>query len=224
VSHTAQLNLPGVPTAACNAHLFPNLQQKALLSICQFCDQGYTATFTNSKVTINHPWHVTIQGYQQTNTGLWIVNLNAPNTDRKPTKHNKEQANSVNHDQHIQQQANSVYDTTSKTDLVQYLHQSCFSPTASAFTKAIDKGFLTTTWPGLTSNLVRKHQPKLDATVKGHLRQKFKNIRSTKPKPATKQSQAHHNQYQPRTGPTTYMSQPSKQPAKFTQTKWDNSP
>jgi hypothetical protein len=61
---------------------------------------------------------------------------------------------------------------------VKYLHQCCHSRTTSAFIKAIDNNFLTT-WPGLTSDLVRKHLPKLDATIKGHLRQTFKNKRST---------------------------------------------
>ena len=52
------------------------------------------------------------------------------------------------------------------------------------WTKAIDAGYFAT-WPGLTSELVRKHLPKLLATVKGHLKQDRQNIRSTKPSIAT---------------------------------------
>jgi hypothetical protein len=35
------------------------------------------------------------------------------------------------------------------------------------------------TWPGLTSQAVRKHLPKSEATVKGHLHTIRKGIRST---------------------------------------------
>ena len=65
-----------------------------------------------------------------------------------------------------------------KADLVQYLHRAAFSPVVSTWTRAIDAGFFAT-WPGLTSDLVRKHLPKSLATAKGHLRQDRQNIRST---------------------------------------------
>ena len=66
-----------------------------------------------------------------------------------------------------------------KADLVQYLHQCAFSPVVHTWTKAIDARYFAT-WPGLTSDLVRKHLPKLIATAKGHLKQDRQNIRSTK--------------------------------------------
>jgi hypothetical protein len=68
---------------------------------------------------------------------------------------------------------------TTKRDLIIYLHRAAFSPVVSTWTKAIDAGFFTT-WPGLTSDLVRKHLPKSLATAKGHLKQSPKNLRSTK--------------------------------------------
>ena len=52
----------------------------------------------------------------------------------------------------------------------------------STWIKAIDNGHFAT-WPGLTADLVRKHLPKSTATIKGHLNQQRKNLRSTKPKP-----------------------------------------
>ena len=57
-----------------------------------------------------------------------------------------------------------------KADLVQYLYQCAFSPVVHTWTKAIDAGFFDT-WPGLTSEMVRKHLPKSLATAKGHLKQ-----------------------------------------------------
>jgi hypothetical protein len=65
-----------------------------------------------------------------------------------------------------------------KADLVAYLHQCSYSPTTSGWFKAIKNGFFTT-WPGLDENIVQKHLPKSVATIKGHQRQQFKNIRST---------------------------------------------
>ena len=71
-----------------------------------------------------------------------------------------------------------------KADLVQYLHRCAFSPVVHTWTKAIGAGFFAT-WPGLTSELVRKHLPKSLATAKGHLKQDRQNIRSTKLSVAT---------------------------------------
>jgi hypothetical protein len=67
---------------------------------------------------------------------------------------------------------------------VQFLHAACGSPVPSAWITAINNGHFAT-WPGLTADLVRKHLPKSTATVKGHLNQQRKNLRSTKPKPDT---------------------------------------
>ena len=67
-----------------------------------------------------------------------------------------------------------------KADLVQYLHRCALSPVLHTWTKAIDAGYFAT-WPSLTSELVRKHLPKLLATAIGHLKQDRKNIHSTKP-------------------------------------------
>ena len=71
-----------------------------------------------------------------------------------------------------------------KADLVQYLHRCDFSLVVHTWTKAIDAGYFAT-WPGLTSELVRIHLPKLLATAKGHLKQDRQNIRLTKPSIAT---------------------------------------
>ena len=67
-------------------------------------------------------------------------------------------------------------------DLVVYLHQATFSPVPSTWIAAIDAGFFST-WPGLTSDLVRKHLPKSLSTAKGHMQKTKMNIRSTKTNP-----------------------------------------
>jgi hypothetical protein len=159
-SHTTSLPFPDAPADATQAHLFPAIQQHSLLSIGKFCDNGYQATFTNTTVTIHKPGHQSITGHRDPPTGLWTIDLNPPSPP-SPTL-----------------QANSAYTTTNKRDLAQFLHQCCYSPTSSALITAIQHGNFAT-WPGLTAELIRKHLPKSDATVKGHLRQSFKNLRST---------------------------------------------
>jgi hypothetical protein len=79
--------------------------------------------------------------------------------------------------------SNSIYQTTTNRELIQFLHTACGSPVPSTWIAAINKGHFAT-WPGLTADLVRKHLPKSIATVKGHLNQHRKNVRSTKPKMA----------------------------------------
>jgi hypothetical protein len=61
---------------------------------------------------------------------------------------------------------------------VQFLHAAAFSPVQDTWLKAIRVGHFAT-WPGLTEDLVPKHLPKEIATVKGHLCQRRKNLRST---------------------------------------------
>jgi hypothetical protein len=65
-----------------------------------------------------------------------------------------------------------------KAELAQHLHAACFSPVKSTFVQAIKNNqFLA--WPGLTADLITKYLPLSTATVKGHIKQEFKNIRST---------------------------------------------
>jgi hypothetical protein len=162
-THNATLQFPDAPSEAQQAHMFPDLHQHSLLSIGKFCDQGYEAVFTNTNVTIQKPGHQSIHGQRHPATGLWTVPLPTDTNDNQKIP---------------SEQINSVYATTNLRDLVQYLHQCCYSPTPSAWIKAIQLGNFAT-WPGLTADLVRKHLPKSAATVKGHLRQTFKNTRST---------------------------------------------
>ena len=68
------------------------------------------------------------------------------------------------------------------TDLVQFLHRACFIPVVDTWYKAIDAGYFTT-WPGLTSKLVRKHLPMSIEMAKGHLRLAHQHIRSTRNQP-----------------------------------------
>ena len=76
----------------------------------------------------------------------------------------------------------SAYHTNTLPALVQFLHRACFNLVVDTWCKAIDTGYFTT-WPGLTSKLVRKHIPTSVETTKGHLRLSRQHIRSTKNQP-----------------------------------------
>ena len=76
-------------------------------------------------------------------------------------------------------QANNVYDTTKKADLVQFLSAAMWNPVPSTWIQAINAGFFAT-WPGLTPELVYKHLETTEATTKGHMRATRTNVRSTK--------------------------------------------
>ena len=69
-THTALLDLPELPIEARRAHVFPNLNNSALISISQFCDQGFEASFTQQEVQIKKGEHVIISGQRDPITGL----------------------------------------------------------------------------------------------------------------------------------------------------------
>jgi hypothetical protein len=149
-THTALLDMPQLPLAAQQAYIFPDLSNSALLSIGQFCDNGYTARFTNDDVTIERNNTIVLKGTRDPN-GLWNLSLNdqSPST---PASHELTHA------------ANNVYELQNKKDIVQYLHQACCSPVPSTWIKAIEAGHFIT-WPGLTADLVQTNLPKSIATT-----------------------------------------------------------
>ena len=167
-THMALLPFPQLPLATRRAHVFPVLQNKSLLSIGQFCDSNFTAVFHDGQVKLSND-NTTITGQLDPSTGIYYIYLPEP-------PHVAPQA--------LHPFACSAYEMKTKADIVQYLHQFSFSPVVHTWTKAIDAGYFTT-WPGLTSELVCKHLPKLLATAKGHLKQYRQNIRSTKNSIAT---------------------------------------
>lgn len=66
-----------------------------------------------------------------------------------------------------------------RANLMKYSHTACFPPTMSRWTKAIkNNNFLS--WPGLTTNLVKKYLPTTIVTVQGHLHKERQHLQSTK--------------------------------------------
>ena len=77
--------------------------------------------------------------------------------------------------------ANHLYETKSKHELILFYRAACFSPTKRTFLEAIKRNVFTS-WPRITADLVKKYPPKIEATIKGHIRQHYKGTQSTKMK------------------------------------------
>jgi hypothetical protein len=193
-THTAELPINTLPYAARQAHLFPALSSDALLSIGQLCDHGCREIFNASTVNIINNHKLILQGQRNLTNGMWVIQLPAHDGDAPPVtapSPNKPIACSTsNQTTHAnittpapkQAIACSAIEHKTKVDLVTFLHAACFSPATSTFLRNVKAGYFAT-WPGLTPELITKHLPKSIASVKGHLNQQHKNVRSTKPNP-----------------------------------------
>jgi hypothetical protein len=132
-----------------------------LLSVEQFCDEGYTATLKNASVAVcNYQKSQILSGPPDLDTGLWRISLRQDN-------------------QQIHQPiANNVYELRNTGALVHYLYKALFSHTKSALLQAVKDGHLIT-WPILTEDAIHKHFKLTPATAIGHMNQRGQNIRST---------------------------------------------
>jgi hypothetical protein len=170
-SHSADLDIPGLNTAASKAHVFPGMAHHSLLSVGWLCNEGYIVTFQRDTVTIcNYDNSKLLSGPRDVTTGLWHINLKQPNkTIPDPI-------------------ANNVYELCNTGALVNYLHKTLFSPTEAAMLQAVKDGHLIT-WPGLTEDAINKHLKLTPATAMGHMSQRRQNIRSTS-KPSIEKQQS----------------------------------
>ena len=110
---------------------------------------------------------IILQGFRSSTTNLWKIPLQSSNgVPQQPLGTT------------MPVQANSAYHTSTQPELIQFMHAACGNPVPSTWIQAITDGNFAT-WPGLTSDDVCKHLPKSNATVKGHLNQQRKNVRST---------------------------------------------
>jgi hypothetical protein len=80
-------------------------------------------------------------------------------------------------------QCNHAHDNNNQKDLINFRHDTCFSPVKSTWIKAIKNGIFSY-WPGLNEHSVEKYLSKSTSTAKGHLNQQRQNARTTKIKDA----------------------------------------
>jgi hypothetical protein len=168
-SHTAELDIPELNTAASKAHVFPGMANHYLLSVGQLCDKGYIVTFKQASVTIcDSKQSQILSGPRDLNTGLWRINLKQTN-NHKP-----------------EPIAKNVYELRNTGALAHYLHKALFSPTKYAMLQAVKNRNLIT-WPGLREDAIKKHLKLTPATAMGHMNKRRQNKRSTSKAPIDKQ-------------------------------------
>ena len=138
-THTAKLNIPELPTAACESHLFPALQGTSLISIAKLCDAGCIAIFDKHTVAIKlkNSNKIIPQGTRCPITGLWKIPITT---------------NPVTH------MANSITQPKTTAELVQFSHATLGSPPLSSFKEAIKKQLIQG-FPGLNIANVNKYPP-----------------------------------------------------------------
>ena len=139
-----------------------HLQSASLLLVGQFTDYGCTAELAYNVAKIKKDRQVLLQGQRNLRDGLWDVDLPVVNTNP------------------IQQHMNVIIklDKT-KSELADFIHGCLFSPCPSTLMQAVrNKHFLS--WPGINSINFLRYSTNNIATLKGHLNQERKNLRTTK--------------------------------------------
>ena len=133
-SESAMLQFNNIPEEARVAHLYPDLKYKSLLSVGQLCDSGFTAVFRKNKVEITKDENIVVKGPVQitgkrdeTTDLLWVTDISGNN-------------NSITTSTQTQNVTNSVYAMKTIPDVINYHHQSVWSPTERTWTQAIDRG------------------------------------------------------------------------------------
>ena len=156
-THTALLDIPHIPINARQCHLFPDMGSKALLSIAQFVDNGYKVILTTQALYMVHETNpsMSFEGTRDSVTRIWTINL------KNITKQKNVASNAIA----ASNEANNLYDCTLKRDIFKYLHCVAGSPAPTIWCNAIDNNHYAT-WPGLLSQMVRKHLPKYFAIKK----------------------------------------------------------
>ena len=169
---------PKLSPKAQHAFIFDTLEIGSLISIDQLCDHNCIELFTkyDLKIIKNNKVIVTVS---RNNHGLWSIPLKKQT--KQPSIHQtfkKPSSFSTNID--ISPSVNIIIRVNqTKIELAQYLSGACFKPVPSNFLRAIRHNHFTS-WPGLAGNLISKNLLKVEATVKDHLYQEKKNLRSTK--------------------------------------------
>lgn len=130
-----------LPKDARHAHVMPGLSGHALVSIAQLCNHGCIVHFDKAQCHIMYKGKRVLTGLRDPRTRLWHILL-CPNPNRQ--EH-------LSHEVPHEHSAHNVYETSTQSDLVQYLHQCCFSPTPSTFKQAINNNNLMS-FPGLTAH------------------------------------------------------------------------
>ena len=166
-SATLQLSSK-LSSRAQSAYIFNDITTSSLISMGQLYNDNCVTIFTKFDIKILKHNQVIITGLQDQTNILWNIPLGpCPPTQQSPTRSHTNQANGI------------LHQDITKRELAQYFQASAFSPVKSTFVAAINNGHFNS-WPGLSASLISKYLPQSPFTVKGHLDQEQRNLRSTR--------------------------------------------
>ncbi len=181
-ANVTQLPFPTLSAQAQTADTFCEFPT-SLMSVGKVADDGNISIFTKDRVTIHNEQDVLImcQGEPlfigvRDQHGRYCIPLTQHRGQWQPLKLTKKAKQAL-------RQANSMYDLPSIEQAVKWMHAVCGYPVKSMWMRAIRAGNYVG-WPMLTEKNVSKYYPESDETLKGHMNQARKNVRSTKVKQA----------------------------------------
>ena len=160
-----ELDLPSLPKKAREAHIIPGLANYSLVSVTKLCNAGCEVHMSMIGCTITYRGSTVLCASKCKKTGLWMIPLTPSTADHPPNL--------------MHELAHNVVETSTKSELAQYIHQSLCSPPKPTLLSAIKNSQLRSI-PGLTYELISKHLPPSTATDKGHLSRIRQGIRSTR--------------------------------------------
>jgi hypothetical protein len=166
-----------------DVHIVPGIECDSLLSIPKFADVNYVAIFDKDEVNIYDANKTKIivscsailQGWQCKQTNLKNVQNNNTDTvlcNRCPTEFLPDRPPPS-------EAIHNMYELKTQPELVRYYHTAAGFPTKPSWLKTI-KNKQCASWPGLTWEVVNKHFPKSEETLKGHGCKTRSRLQSTK--------------------------------------------
>jgi hypothetical protein len=170
-THIAELNYPNLPERARRVYVVPELAGRTLISVGQLCDAGCTVQFEAEKCRIQYKGETVLYGTRSNGNTLW--QLEQPIMNAIVQMH---------------EAAAAIHNNTA-AEITRFMHATMGYPTIATLKRAIMKGFLEG-FPGLTLKWLKDYPPISEATIMGHLKQKRKNVRSTKKRKVTEGEQS----------------------------------
>jgi hypothetical protein len=121
-THVFEIAIPGLPPEASIGHIIPGMKGHSLVSLVQLCRAGCIVYMDKNQMSIGHNGKLEMKATKCERTGLWLIPLSS--AKERPVQETGEVA------------AN-VFQTSTKSEWIQYLHQACFSPVPSTWKKPL---------------------------------------------------------------------------------------
>ena len=129
-THEGEIDIPGLPIEARRAHICPDLAHSSLVAVKQLADAGCQIIYDKMEIQVIYQGKVVWQGGREVSTGLWVLPLCPDDPEQLQISVpkwidavNTLGMNATQMMSRPREQANNAYATTTKADLIQYLHQ-----------------------------------------------------------------------------------------------------